>query len=68
LEQIGGNKPHEAVVIPIIVAGKVVGIFYGDDAGSGRPLGNVEQIEALITQTFSAIELPVPEMQSKNTA
>lgn len=66
LEQIEGNKPREAVLIPLIVAGKVIGIFYGDDAGTDEPLGDVEKLEALITQTFSAIELPGAARQSKN--
>jgi hypothetical protein len=68
LGRLGGNKPHEAVVIPIIVAGNVVAIFYGDDAGTGKPLGDVERLEALIGQTFLAIETSLLEKQSKTPA
>ncbi|MEE9125206.1 MAG: DUF4388 domain-containing protein [candidate division NC10 bacterium] len=65
---IGGSKPQEAVIIPIIMAGKVVGIFYGDDAGTGSPLGDVKQLEAMILKTFSAIELSLVEKKSKSPA
>jgi len=65
LNQLGGKRPDEAVIIPIIVAGKVVAIFYGDDAGSGTPLGDVERLQALIGQTFSAVEASILEKRSK---
>ncbi len=68
LDRLGGNKPHEAVVIPIIVAGNVVAIFYGDDAGTGKPLGEVERLEALIGQTFLAIEMSLLEKRSEAPA
>ncbi|MCH7896456.1 MAG: DUF4388 domain-containing protein [candidate division NC10 bacterium] len=68
LDLLGGNKPHEAVVIPIIVAGNVVAIFYGDDAGTGKPLGEVERLEALIGQTFLAIEMSLLEKRSEAPA
>jgi hypothetical protein len=68
LNQLGGNKPDEAVIIPIIVAGKVVAIFYGDDAGSGTPLGDVERLQALIDQTFSAVEASILAKRSKPSA
>ena len=68
LNQLGGKRPDEAVIIPIIVAGKVVAIFYGDDAGSGTPLGDVERLQALIDQTFSAVEASILEKRGKASA
>jgi hypothetical protein len=68
LNQLGGKRPDEAVIIPIIVAGKVVAIFYGDDAGSGTPLGDVERLQALIGQTFSAVEASILEKRNKASA
>jgi hypothetical protein len=68
LNQLGGNRPDEAVIIPIIVAGKVVAIFYGDDAGSGTPLGDVERLQAVIDQTFSAVEASILAKRGKVSA
>ncbi len=68
LNQLGGKRPDEAVIIPIIVVGKVVAIFYGDDAGSGTPLGDVERLQALIDQTFSAVEASILEKRGKASA
>ena len=68
LNQLGGKRPDEAVIIPIIVAGKVVAIFYGDDAGSGTLLGDVERLQALVGQTFSAVEASILEKRRKPSA
>lgn len=68
LETLGGKRPHEVVLIPIVLAGKVVAIFYGDDAGTDKPLGDVMPLEAFIGQTFSAIETSLLEKRSKTPA
>lgn len=68
LERLGGTKPHEVVLIPIIITGKVVAIFYGDDAGTEKPLGDVKPLEAFVGQTFSAIETSIVEKKSKASA
>lgn len=68
LERLGGTKPHEVVLIPIIITGKVVAIFYGDDAGTDRPLGDVKPLEAFVGQTFSAIQTSLLEKKSKASA
>lgn len=68
LNQLGGKRPDEAVIIPIIVAGKVVAIFYGDDAGSGTPLGDVERLQTVVGQTFSAVEASILEKRGKGPA
>ncbi len=68
LNQLGGKRPDEAVIIPIIVAGKVVAIFYGDDAGSGTPLGDVERLQTLVGQTFSAVEASILEKRGRAPA
>ena len=66
--RLGGVRPNEALIIPIIVAGKVVAIFYGDDAGTGTPLGDVQRLQTLIGQTFSAVEASILEKRSKASA
>ncbi len=61
LEQLGGNKPNEAVLVPMVVTGKVVAIFYGDDNGTGRPLGDVDSLEVFIAQVSLTIEKSILE-------
>jgi hypothetical protein len=61
LEHLGGKRPEEAVIIPMTVAGKVVVIFYGDDAGSGKPLGDIEGLELLTAQASLAMEKSILE-------
>ncbi|MFQ5839747.1 MAG: DUF4388 domain-containing protein [Candidatus Methylomirabilales bacterium] len=61
LDLLGGSTPKEAILIPMIVAGKVVVIFYGDDAGTGRPVGDVEGLEFLMAQASLAMEKSVLE-------
>jgi hypothetical protein len=66
LAQLGDSRPHEAVVIPIIVAENVAAIFYGDNAETGKPLGDAgENLELLIEQTFSGPETSVLEKKTK---
>jgi len=68
LDRLGGNKPREALLIPIVVAGKVIALFYGDDAGTGKPFGDVGRLEAQIRQTFSAVETSLLEKEKKGTS
>jgi hypothetical protein len=68
LDQLGGKRPHEVLIIPIVVAGKIVAIFYGDDAGTGKPFGNIQRLEAIIRQTFGAIETAILAKRSKPPA
>ena len=68
MDRLGGTKPREALLIPIVVAGKVVALFYGDDAGTGKPFGDVGRLEAQIRQTFSAVETSLLEKEKKGTS
>ncbi len=56
LEQLGGGSPREAVVIPIVVDGMIAGMFYGDNASTGRPIGSVQALELLAIEAGLAME------------
>ena len=56
LALLGGRLPAEAVVVPMIIRDGVGLVFYGDDAGSGRPLGAVEDLEWALLEAGLAME------------
>ena len=56
VELLGGPRPPEAVVIPIIVDGMIAGVFYGDNAPTGRPIGSVRALELLAIEAGLAME------------
>jgi hypothetical protein len=56
VEQLGGRRPSEAVVIPIVVDGMIAGMFYGDNAATDRPIGSVQALELLAIEAGLAME------------
>ncbi len=48
VEQLGGEKPPEAFVAPLISNGFVIGLLYGDNLPSKEPIGDTEGLEAFI--------------------
>ena len=56
LAHLGGCPPTEALVVPMILRDGVGLVFYGDDAGSGRPLGPVEDLEWALLEAGLAME------------
>ncbi len=56
LALLGGQAPREALVVPMVLRDGVGLVFYGDDAGSGRPLGGVEDLEWALLEAGLAME------------
>ena len=56
LALLGGRAPVEALVVPMVLRDGVGLVFYGDDAGSGRPLGAVEDLEWALLESGLAME------------
>jgi hypothetical protein len=56
LALLGGRLPGEALVVPMVLRDGVGLVFYGDDAGSGRPLGAVEDLEWALLEAGLAME------------
>jgi hypothetical protein len=56
VKKLGGPAPQEVIAVPLIVDGNVAMIFYGDDGGKSRPIGEVEGLEVFMSQVGLAIE------------
>jgi hypothetical protein len=55
-ERLGGATVREAVVVPLLVAGDVRFVLYGDNAPSGRPIGTVDTLESSASRAARIIE------------
>jgi hypothetical protein len=55
-ERLGGAEVREAVAMPLIVAGEVRFVLYGDNAPSGRPLGPLDTLESSAARAARIIE------------
>jgi Domain of unknown function (DUF4388) len=56
LARLGGPRPKEALVVPLLLSGAVGLVFYGDDAGEDRPFGATEDLEWGLLEAALAME------------
>lgn len=56
VQTIGRFRPAEYVIVPLVVQDQTVGFFYGDNAVTGRPLGDLTYLEIFLHQASFAIE------------
>ncbi len=56
IEGLGRIVPKEVVLMPLISRRKVVALLYGDNAGTGVPIGNLEGLEIFMSQAGIAME------------
>jgi hypothetical protein len=56
VERLGGARPTAVLVVPMVVAGSVAMLFYGDNAPDGRPIGATESLTRLILEASLAME------------
>jgi len=56
VEQLGGHRPVEAFVAPIIVHGKVEMLLYGDNVPEPNRLDDISALEIFLGQTNIAME------------
>lgn len=61
IECLGGGRPLDAFVAPIVAGGKVVAVLYGDNLPEQRPVQNTEWIEIFLTQAGVAFEKAILE-------
>ena len=59
LELLGGVRPAEAIVVPMLLREGAGLVFYGDDGGGGRPLGATEDLEWALLEAGLAMERDV---------
>jgi Domain of unknown function (DUF4388) len=56
VERLGGARPTAVLVVPMVVAGSVAMLFYGDNAADGRPIGATEDLTRVILEASLAME------------
>jgi hypothetical protein len=61
LELLGGVRPSQALVVPMLLREGAGLVFYGDDGGSSRPLGATEDLEWALLEAGLAMERDVLE-------
>ncbi len=58
--------PTAVLAVPMTVNDTVVAILYGDNAVTGRPIGEIEALELLMNQAGLAMEKALLELKIKN--
>jgi hypothetical protein len=53
---IGKGRANECVLIPMINNSELLVILYGDNAGSGRPIGKLRGLELFLVQAGMTLE------------
>lgn len=56
VESLGGTRPTAVLVVPMVVAGSVAMLFYGDNAVDGRTIGPTEGLTRTILEASLAME------------
>jgi hypothetical protein len=56
LALLGGVRPTEAIVVPMVLRGGVGLVFYGDNAATGKPLGPADELEWALLEAGLAME------------
>jgi CheY-like chemotaxis protein len=66
--QLGGERPDEVFVGPLISEGRVVAVLYGDNLPGEKPIGDTEALEIFLSQAGLAMEKALLErrMMSKS--
>ena len=66
LEQVGGGWPGAVLVVPMVVAGSVAMLFYGDNAADGRPIGATEDLARRFLEASLAMEREALEERQRD--
>ncbi len=66
VKQLGGSVPQEVIAVPMIVDGRVVMIFYGDDLPKNRPIREIEDLELLMIHAGLAVEKNILEKKMRS--
>jgi hypothetical protein len=63
---LGGPRPAEAVVVPMLLREGAGLVFYGDNGGEGEPLGLVEDLEWALLEAGLAMERDLLEQRLRD--
>ncbi len=64
--KVTARVPTAALAVPMTVNDTVVAILYGDNAVTGKPIGEIEGLELLMNQAGLAMEKALLELKIKN--
>ncbi|MCK5237355.1 MAG: hypothetical protein KAR06_10245, partial [Deltaproteobacteria bacterium] len=64
IEKLGGVRPSQAFVTPVLVHDKVAVIIYGDTIPENGPIGDTSALEIFLAQASTALENIVDQKQS----
>ena len=68
-EQLGGGRPAEVFIGPLLSEGRVVAVLYGDNLPEQKPIGDTEALEIFLSQAGIAMEKALLERRlSSNQA
>jgi CheY-like chemotaxis protein len=65
VETLGGKRPTEVFVAPIIAGGKIAAILYGDNVPEEKDIGDTESLEIFLVQAGQAMEKALLERRLK---
>lgn len=65
-EQLGGGRPKEIFLGPILSEGKVVAILYGDNIPEQTEIGDTESLEIFLSQAGLAMEKALLERRLRS--
>lgn len=65
-EQLGGERPEEVFIGPLISEGRVVAVLYGDNLPEQSPIGDTEALEIFLSQAGLAMEKALLERRLMN--
>lgn len=64
--QLGGKRPAEVFVGPLISEGRVVAVLYGDNLPDEKSIGDTESLEIFLSQAGLAMEKALLERRMMN--
>ncbi|MBE0500586.1 MAG: hypothetical protein IBX47_04015, partial [Desulfuromonadales bacterium] len=65
IDKLGGQRPADAFVGPIISEGNIVAFIYGDNLPKQEPVGDTESFEIFLSQAGMAMEKALLERRLK---
>jgi len=65
--KLGGEKPADAFVGPILSEGNVVALIYGDNLPRQEAVGDTESFEIFLSQAGMAMERALLERRTKGS-
>jgi hypothetical protein len=66
VERLGGMRPPEVAVVPMVVAGTVRLVFYGDNLPDSREVGPLDGLEHAVAEAGLAMERALKGSRERN--